>query len=134
MSTWIWCLASRRGRSPGTAAPTTEHHLQLIVRIHPVYNFKVTVPQIFDLCFLSFEPFWAPENRFKYFLGYDFAELFKLFESSRLSICSCLKHLRHRGVYCTVPKVIDFPRYKMKCSGENLILHGIFHVVSDFMI
>ena len=25
---------------------------------------------------------------------------------------------------------IDFPRYNMKCSGENLILRGIFHVVS----
>ena len=32
----------------------------------------------------------------------------------------------------TVPKVIDFPRYNMKCSGENVILHGIFHVVSCF--
>ena len=32
----------------------------------------------------------------------------------------------------TVPKVIDFPRYNMKCSGENVILHGIFHVVSSF--
>ena len=32
----------------------------------------------------------------------------------------------------TVPKVIDFPRYNMKCSGENVILRGIFHVVSCF--
>ena len=34
----------------------------------------------------------------------------------------------------TVPKVpvIDFPRYNMKCSGENEILRGIFHVVSGF--
>ena len=29
----------------------------------------------------------------------------------------------------TVPKVIDFPRYNMKFSGENVILRGIFHVV-----
>ena len=29
----------------------------------------------------------------------------------------------------TAPKVIDFPRYSMKCSEENEILHGIFHVV-----
>ena len=31
---------------------------------------------------------------------------------------------------CTAPKpkVIDFPRYNMKCSGENVILRGIFHV------
>ena len=32
----------------------------------------------------------------------------------------------------TVPKVIDFPRYNMKCSGENVILRGIVHVVSGF--
>ena len=35
---------------------------------------------------------------------------------------------------CTVPKVIDFPRYEYntKCSGENEILRGIFRVVSRF--
>ena len=33
------------------------------------------------------------------------------------------------GLY-TVPKVIDFPQYNMKCSGENVILRGIVHVVS----
>ena len=32
----------------------------------------------------------------------------------------------------TVPKEIDFPRYNMKCRGENVILHGKFHVVSCF--
>ena len=32
----------------------------------------------------------------------------------------------------TVPKVIDIPQYNMKCSGDNVILHGIFHVVSGF--
>ena len=32
----------------------------------------------------------------------------------------------------TVPKEINFPRYNMKCSGENIILRGIFHVVSCF--
>ena len=32
----------------------------------------------------------------------------------------------------TVPKLIDFPRYNMKCSGENEKLCGIFHVVSRF--
>ena len=26
----------------------------------------------------------------------------------------------------------DFPRYIMKCSGENVILRGIFHVVTGF--
>ena len=36
------------------------------------------------------------------------------------------------NVYHTVPKEIDFPRYTMKCSGENEILRGIFHVVSRF--
>ena len=35
----------------------------------------------------------------------------------------------------TVPKEIDFPRYDMKCSGENMILRGIFHEVSlHFML
>ena len=28
----------------------------------------------------------------------------------------------------TVPKEIDFPQFNMKCSGENVILCGIFHV------
>ena len=28
--------------------------------------------------------------------------------------------------------IIDFPRYKMKCSGENVIQCGIVHVVSCF--
>ena len=32
----------------------------------------------------------------------------------------------------TVPKVIDFPRYNMKCSWGNVILRGIVHVVSGF--
>ena len=32
----------------------------------------------------------------------------------------------------TVPNVIDFPRYNMKCNGENKILRGTFHVVSCF--
>ena len=29
----------------------------------------------------------------------------------------------------TVPKEIYFPRYNMKCSGENVILRGKFHVL-----
>ena len=29
----------------------------------------------------------------------------------------------------SVPKVIDFPRFKMECNGENVILRGIFHVL-----
>ena len=33
---------------------------------------------------------------------------------------------------CTVPKEIDFPQYNMKFSGENVLLRGIFHVVSGF--
>ena len=32
----------------------------------------------------------------------------------------------------TVPKVIDFPRYDMKSSRENMILREIVHVVSGF--
>ena len=36
------------------------------------------------------------------------------------------------SMYCTVPKVIDFPRYNMKCSRENVILREIVHAVSRF--
>ena len=32
----------------------------------------------------------------------------------------------------TVPMVIDFPQYNMKCFGGNEIPRGIFHVVSGF--
>ena len=32
----------------------------------------------------------------------------------------------------TVPKVIDFPRYNLKCSGEKVILRRIVPVVSGF--
>ena len=35
-------------------------------------------------------------------------------------------------ISCTVPKEIDFPWYNIKCRGENVILHGIFNVVSGF--
>ena len=31
-----------------------------------------------------------------------------------------------------VPKEINFPRYNMKCSAENVILRGIFHVMLCF--
>ena len=34
--------------------------------------------------------------------------------------------------YYTVPKVIGFPRYHMKCNGESEILRGIVHEVSCF--
>ena len=33
---------------------------------------------------------------------------------------------------CTGPKVIDFPRYNMKCRAENVILRRIVHVGSGF--
>ena len=36
--------------------------------------------------------------------------------------------LAQGGEGYTVPKAIDFPRYSMKCTGENVILRGIFHV------
>ena len=32
----------------------------------------------------------------------------------------------------TIPKEINFPRYNMKCSGANVILRGLFLVVSCF--
>ena len=50
-----------------------------------------------------------------------------------------LGHWRHIGmltkpqdtaVLYTVPKEINFSRYDMKCSGESVILRGIFLVVS----
>ena len=55
----------------------------------------------------------------------------------RRSVC-CLSILLFYGLYCgytvyyTVPKEIGFPRYNMKCSRENVILRGKFHVVSCF--
>ena len=36
------------------------------------------------------------------------------------------------SVQYTVPKKIEFPEYNMKCSRENVILRGIFHVISCF--
>ena len=42
------------------------------------------------------------------------------------------KNLRQQKLTYTVPKEINCPRYNMKGSGENLILRGIFHVVSCF--
>ena len=36
--------------------------------------------------------------------------------------------IKKKSAY-TVLKEIDFPRYNMKCSGEDVILRGIFHVV-----
>ena len=49
------------------------------------------------------------------------------------SVFAALPYKRHlyRGPF-TAPKVIDFPRYNMNCSEENVILRGIFHVVSSF--
>ena len=46
-------------------------------------------------------------------------------------MCHCVSNAT---LYCTytVPKLIDFPRYYMKCCGENVILRGIVHVVSSF--
>ena len=35
-------------------------------------------------------------------------------------------------VLYTFPKEIDFPQYNMKCSAGNLILRGLFPVVSCF--
>ena len=34
--------------------------------------------------------------------------------------------------FYTVPMEINFPPYNRKCSGENVILRGIFHEVSCF--
>ena len=35
----------------------------------------------------------------------------------------------YRYLSSPVPKVIDFPRYNMKCSGENVTLPAKFHIV-----
>ena len=37
-----------------------------------------------------------------------------------------------QSTYYAVPNVIGFPRYNMICSGENVILRGIFHIVTCF--
>ena len=42
----------------------------------------------------------------------------------RVSATKCIKFSDN-----TVPKEINFPQYNMKCSGKNVILRGIFHVV-----
>ena len=47
-------------------------------------------------------------------------------------IRNVLTKTRSWYIQYTVPKVIDFPRYNMKCSGENVTLRGIFQVVSWF--
>ena len=46
---------------------------------------------------------------------------------------NCLSNRKSQTIYpTTVPKVINFPQYNMKCSVENVILRGIFYVVSRF--
>ena len=49
---------------------------------------------------------------------------------------NCIIYHMYNFFFCTftVPKKINFPRYKMKCSGENVILRGIFHVGSRFSL
>ena len=40
----------------------------------------------------------------------------------------------HLGQCYNVSKVIDFPRYNMKCSGGNVTLRGIINVLSRFPV
>ena len=47
-----------------------------------------------------------------------------------LEIQYCIKILCQS--FNTAPKEINFPRYNMKCSRENVILRGIFYLVSCF--
>ena len=42
-----------------------------------------------------------------------------------------LPSLREHWLY-TVPKLIDFPQFNMKCSGGNVMLRGRFCAVSGF--
>ena len=53
-------------------------------------------------------------------------------ERQRSSLLLGGKNLFNSLPRYTLPKVIDFPRYNMKCSGENVIQSGIFHLVSGF--
>ena len=50
----------------------------------------------------------------------------------KLNYMQIYQHCTVIKIYYTVPKIINFPRYNMKCSGENVILLGIVHVVSRF--
>ena len=59
---------------------------------------------------------------------------------SQIFLCTC-STVYHRhisecyedfGTVDTVPKVINFLRYNMKCRGENVILRGIVHAVLGF--
>ena len=52
--------------------------------------------------------------------------LWPKFQNITLECCTFARY--------TAPKEIDFPRYSMKCSGENVILRGIFHVLSRFSL
>ena len=45
---------------------------------------------------------------------------------------ACLCNVQ--SIQYTVPKEIVFPRYNMKCSWENVILRGIYYVVSRFSL
>ena len=62
-------------------------------------------------------------------------QLFVIHLALYIALASCTRKKllwnMHLILY-TVPKVIDFPRYKMKYRGENVILRGIFHVVFHF--
>ena len=52
-----------------------------------------------------------------------------------LAMTRLLIQRRHyKFQWCTVPKVIDFPTYNTKYSGENEILLGIVRVVSHFVL
>ena len=50
----------------------------------------------------------------------------------KLNYMQIYQHCAVIKIYYTVPKIINFPRYNMKCSGENVILLGIVYVVSRF--
>ena len=93
-----------------------------------------------------------PENCWKIILYFVFEKLtsvifiYILISVEKYCICMILQNssqtnciliylttwpLETTGIY-PVPKEIDFSRYNIICSGENLKLRGIFHVVSCF--
>ena len=95
-----------------------------------------------------------PENCWKIILYFVFEKLtsvifiYILISVEKYCICMILQNssqtnciliylttwpLETTGIY-PVPKEIDFPRYNIICSGENLILRGIFHKRRHFCI
>ena len=91
---------------------------------------KIIIIIFSTCCVMHCNKFSYSENKVSIFMN------FKMFSSWILKsqqYSYCTQYTVHCTVQYTVPKVIDFTRYNKKCSGGNVILHGIFHVVSRFL-